>query len=179
VRAGRTAIKLLEKFPDTVIFAQQAEFEIPLDSSATQEQIKSASRKLKTNGQSIFPEFSAKLGTDVTLVGFNMSRQTALGQNSDDQFLHNNAGYYFALQERPGQLRFGADASTNPEYTSWDHLAWDVEQLIPGLININTSLIDPPSDSNVVPWGESSANMASILCQQPVIFLVHANDMIG
>jgi hypothetical protein len=113
----------LEKFPDTVIFAQQAEFVNPLSSTSTQQQIKDAPRKLKTNGQSIFPEFSAKLGTDVTLVGFNMSRQTALGQNNADQFLHNNAGYFFALQERLRQLRFGADVVASFPYKSRDSLA--------------------------------------------------------
>ncbi len=67
--------KLLEKFPDTLIFAQQAEFVGTPDP----DNLANAQRKMKTDGLTKFPVFTAKLGTDVTLVGFEMSKQEALG----------------------------------------------------------------------------------------------------
>jgi hypothetical protein len=154
-----------------------------LSSSASQEQIKNAPRKLKTNGQSIFPEFTAKLGTDVTLVGFDITRQRALGQNIAGQYQFNNAGYYFALQERPGQLRFGADVSgpQTPEMITWDDLSWD---LIDGssIIKVDQEWLGSPQDFEdqlaFINWGKSSADMAYILSQKPVLFLVHSKNMI-
>lgn len=169
--------KLLQKFPDTVIFAQQAEFVNPLTGTPTQQQIKDAPRKLKTNGLSIFPEFTAKLGTDVTLVAFNMTRQTALGQNGDGDYLASDAGYYFALQERPGQLRFGADAAESLDYNSWDNLHWG--QMGTAQILNTLTLIEQPNENYFSIWGKSSADMATILTQLPVLFLVHSKDMIS
>jgi hypothetical protein len=162
----------LLKFPDTLIFAQQAEFVGTPD----HDNLANAQRKMKTDGQSKFPAFTAKLGTDVTLVGFEMSKQEALGWNGTNQF---TAGYYFAMQERPGQLRFGADKAAGGAFTTWDNLSWDNFTATTQIINIATSLLDLPTNpTNGVMWGRSSADMVNILNQLPVLFLVHCKDMI-
>lgn len=166
-----------------VIFAQEAEFVNALSPMASQQQIRNAPRKLKTNGESIFPEFSAKLGADITLVGFNMTRQEALGQKSTGSYTFNNAGYYFALQERPGQLRFGADESgpATSEMITWDDLSWDIIDSS-SIIKVDQVWEESPQvftdQLDFINWGKSSADMAYILSQKPILFLVHSNNMI-
>jgi hypothetical protein len=179
--------KLLEKFPDTLIFAHKAKFEPSLNGAQSQESIKIAPRKLKPNGSVEngdvkFPSFTAKLGTDVTLVGFKMTVNEALGKTPTGQFSTTNAGYFFAMQERPGQLRFGLDVDgTIPAMKNWNNISW------PAIGNpsiISTSYTFPLTPSAFIDnlpfnsWGRSSADMAYILTQQPVLFLVHAKDMI-
>jgi hypothetical protein len=166
------------KFPDTLIFAQQAEFVGTPDP----DNLANAQRKMKTDGQSKFPAFTAKLGTDVTLVGFEMSKQEALGWNGSNQFTADNAGYFFALQERPGQLRFGLDAEGDAaDMVTWDNLSWPSIGN-PSMINVMPSFTDIISnfqdDLLIDNWGKSSAIMAYILTQKPVLFLVHSKDMI-
>jgi hypothetical protein len=169
--------KLLEKFPDTLIFAQQAEFVGTPDP----DNLANAQRKMKTDGQSKFPAFTAKLGTDVTLVGFEMSKQEALGWNGSNQFTVDNAGYFFALQERPGQLRFGADVSgTVQGMVTWDDLSWTAMNN-PSIINTNIPFTGNPISFNdtiaMDQWGKSSAEMAYFLTQKPILFLIHSKDM--
>jgi hypothetical protein len=171
--------KLLEKFPDTLIFVHEAEFvgtPDPMD-------IKNSPRKMKANGQSIFPAFTAKLGTDVTLVGFDITPNEALGKveiNGEYEYTAANAGYYFAMQERPGQLRFGLDAlytgTQGSNATNWDALAWDYLNNPAVLITNYTA--DPVTVTDGLEWGKCAADMAAILSQRPVLFLVHSKDMI-
>jgi hypothetical protein len=163
----------LLKFPDTLIFAQQAEFVGTPDP----DNLANAQRKMKTDGQSKFPAFTAKLGTDVTLVGFEMSKQEALGWNGSNQF---TAGYYFAMQERPGQLRFGLDEVLGLEFNSWDDLAWSQFDPLIEQLPINLTIPPPPLEGQFgASWGKSSSDMATILTQLPVLFLVHSKDMIS
>jgi hypothetical protein len=166
------------KFPDTLIFAQQAEFVGTPDP----DDLANAQRKMKTDGQSKFPAFTAKLGTDVTLVGFEMSKQEALGWNGSNQFTADNAGYFFALQERPGQLRFGLDREGDfSDMVTWDDLSWPAIGN-PALINSDILFTETPDNfvdfMTIYEWGKSSSVMAYILTQKPILFLVHSKDMI-
>ncbi len=136
---------------------------------------------MKTDGLTKFPAFTAKLGTDVRLVGFEMSKQEALGWNALNEFTTDDAGYFFALQERPGQLRFGLDEenafSSGEMPVSWDQLSWEYLGN-PKILNTTYSEEELVNEENGLVWGSSSASMASILTQLPVLFLVHSKDMI-
>ncbi|MFM9985593.1 MAG: hypothetical protein ACKVOK_10205 [Flavobacteriales bacterium] len=174
--------QLLEKFPDTLLFAQQAEFEPG-----------TINRRAKLDGITLYPSFKARLGTDLTLVGFDLTASDALGQEVIEGMSPSeltDAGYYFVLQERPGQMRFGLDTIVTGEETpgtiisipvpTWNDLMW--ENLA------NTKMIDlaDPNESflcsqqlPLYDWALSSADQASILLQHPTMFLIHASEMIN
>jgi hypothetical protein len=162
--------QLLQKFPDTMIFAQPAKY-VGSDAVAHNNAINSPTSDLKidTSLPALLPVFRAKLANDVTLVGFELDVDVAKGTNS--------YGYYFGLQERPGQLRFGLDDDeTITSCTTWDNLTW---QLLNSQRLINTSEIINPTTSAGIEWGQSSAHMASILFQKPVLFMIHAKEMLA
>jgi hypothetical protein len=180
--------QLLQKFPDTLIFASEAEFSgTP---GISQEELKSAPRQMKTSGETIYPIFTARLGTDVTLLGFDLSVNealgkspvnAALGENAEWLYTADNAGYFFALQERPGQLRFGLDeeyfTSLTVRPSFWNQLSWDYigdpRVLLTAYSGFGT-VINPEQ----MTWGESSAEMANILFRKQLLFLTHSNNLI-
>jgi hypothetical protein len=172
--------QLLQKFPDTLIFASEAEFSGTPGSS--QEELKSAPRQMKTSGETIYPIFTAKLGTDVTLLGFDLSVNEALGKNPEGDYI--NAGYFFALQERPGQLRFGLDETgAYSNMNSWNSLSWPI-LFNPPVIDVGTFPHENPpglifnDDLGFDSWGKSSSNMVYILNQKPFLYLTHSLNLL-
>jgi hypothetical protein len=116
-----------------------------------------------------------------------------------------DAGWFFVLQERPGDVRFGADvpeSDTGLDQTSsgntifigkrdngWIDLNWGnlADAMgIDKLEDINHIEIDPNNLENSLksnltsdpPWGNNSANMAYILYQPHNRVAIHADQMI-
>ena len=109
-----------------------------------------------------------------------MSVAEAAGTASD-------AGFFFCFMERPGQLRFGLDldddpAAPAPALGTWNDLNWKHLQPVDGqpatqvLVGANAGLT--PTTHGLPGWGQTSAHMASILCQNPVWLARHATDML-
>jgi hypothetical protein len=116
---------------------------------------------------------------DITFLGFNFSKTEALG----------DPGYYFIIEERISEARFGMDSSkykisSNPE--NWDELAWGhIEGLdlnsdaymdgknpkAPTNINNNEKNWDNSADT-------SSASIAWITLQKPVRVAIHASQLL-
>ena len=101
------------------------------------------------------------------------------------------------IKERPGEPRFGLDGESQPALNVWNDLAWpDVQPGPPGTsIEIATapasfSLLAPGAegqeklvqhaDDTKVVWSRdmSSAELAYILFQAPVLVGVHASEML-
>jgi hypothetical protein len=171
--------QLLQKFPDTLIFASEAEFSgTP---GISQEELKSAPRQMKTSGETIYPIFTAKLGTDVTLLGFDLSVNEALGTNEQGDYI--NAGYFFALQERPGQLRFGLDEySPSQSIINWGDLSWNIfegEKILNCFFDLSQEDLNLNQlEENIAEWGRSSCDMAKITYQKPFLIVINANDIV-
>ena len=101
------------------------------------------------------------------------------------------------IKERPGELRFGLDTDKQPHLNTWNDLSWhDVQPAAPGShISIATApaafALQTPAgedqekatqfgDDHKVAWsrGMSSAELAYILFQVPVLVAVHAAEML-
>ena len=69
-----------------------------------------------------------------------------------------------------------------PTLGSWNDLNWKHLQPVAGqppaqvLVSANTGLA--PTTGGLPVWGETSAHLASILCQNPVWLARHATDML-
>lgn len=142
-----------------------------------------------------FPIFKANLSPDVVLLGFDLTKEDALGQTPAHTPSLTNGGWYFVFRERPGQLRFGLDEpGTSPAMASWDDITWahmdgsstaaNVKTVV---MNSTNSTLNTFSSSNTftsadgipVHWNDDAAMLAWILFQKPVMVAIHAEDMIG
>lgn len=187
--------ELLKKYPTAAIYAQKAEWppgadglpdpgkprrlvELPLTAVPSPEQV-------------LLPTYEAKVDPDIYLLGFDLDADTALGVPNVD------AGWFFVLKERPGDPRFGVDDGPPTHLEVWNDLTWDdVDPDRRGFLdldpNVTVSLGDldgtddeekqdqRAEDVNLPLWfaGLSSADLAYILFQVPVLVAVHAQEML-
>lgn len=181
---------LLKKYPNTVVYAQKAEYDAP----------PTKPRKLKGDigGKELkFPIFKADIEPDITLFGFDLEAPEARGERIEDPSEApggKNAGWFFVLKERPGQVNFGMDDFTDDQGNDtvmpaagvrpddWNDLAWEYlvntkadlttyHLAFSKTININNSAGQPA-------WGSNAADMASILLQDPALLARHAAEML-
>ena len=163
---------VLRKYPNTVIFAQKADFPDTPGQARKLASIATNSDNIKT------PIFQAELEPDIILLGFDLTKEEARGDAND-------AGWFFVMQERPGEITFGLDDSPEIPDTNasqWNDLEWG--HLIPENGSLD-NLYSIPCEKNQVRsnatnpgWGNNSAEMAYILYQMPVIFARHAEEML-
>jgi hypothetical protein len=180
--------ELLNKYPTAAIYAQRAQFhpgggqrdlvDIPDGQQPTTEQIR-------------LPLYEAKVDPDVYLLGFDLDADEARGTATD-------AGWFFVLKERPGDPRFGVDDGPAERVEVWNDLTWsqvdphqhgflelDADTSVP-LASLDGSPDDQAKqdqrgeDENLPLWyaGLSSADIAYILFQVPVLVAVHAQEML-
>lgn len=169
---------LLNRYPFTTIYLQKAEV---VDGKRT------------LVGIPEHPIFEAKVEPDIFLVGFNKEKEEVLPENGE--------GYFFVIQERPGELHFGLDSEAqdfDANLTEWDDINWGHLQTTNEHIDLDQNNSLPkllPSNSNddvKFYWGRgtegdkdnpslgegSSADMAGILYQKPVKIAIHASAML-
>ena len=181
--------ELLKKYPNTIIYAQQAHIFKGKNGVAdpTHEPIIS---EIKTEAQMKteikFPIFRAEIQPDFRFFGFDMTIEQARG-DAKPQHESDDWGWYFIIQQIPGEPRFGADIEFEPDDDpntpiTWDDLGWD--NFADGIKFLNTSTKPLPSFFNKLTaaekaqWGTHSADMASVLYQKPVMIAVHAKEML-
>ncbi|HEX2929697.1 MAG TPA: hypothetical protein VHV54_08295, partial [Candidatus Binatia bacterium] len=168
---------LLKKYPTAVIYAQQAKWSKDeqgrdireLDDSNPDQTIK-------------LPIFKAEIEPDIRFLGFELTKSVAKG-NPDPAAL--DPGWFFVIQERPGEPRFGLDnfSDDSPETASnWNELAWEHLENFASLGCID---FHDPIHANIIAlpdsqfqWGRNAADMAYILYQVPVMVAFHAADML-
>jgi hypothetical protein len=172
---------LFKHYPNTVVYAQKAvpgekEGDLPrISLELTDEQFK---KELK------FPLYKAEVAPDIKFFGFDLTIEKAKGDDSSAGFT-DNLGWFFVIQEVPGEPRFGMDINydAGTDGVSWDDLAWDCfgDDLKFVRPNERPTKKIPSSfpDNSPDKWGTNSANMAYILFQKPVMVGVHAKDMLG
>ena len=169
---------LLKKYPTVVIYAQRAKW--------TQE----GQRNVRVLDESDpaqmlkHPIFKAEIEPDIRFLGFDLTKKVAKGSA---EFEANDPGWFFVLQERPGEPRFGLDnkSDDSPETPSnWNELAWEHLSNSENLEVVNFSAHAPPvgaitdAPDNQFGWGENAADMAYILYQVPVMVAFHGADML-
>ncbi len=178
---------LLKKYPTTLIYAvegkwvkaQEGETYICRTDDGTpwrrEPNFSFEEDKTKT------PIFRGTLPPEITFLGFDLVEEDARGHtemvtpNPEDS--ENHPGWYFVIEERVGEPRFGIDVPLEDqagEIDTWDDLNWnhivcsDLGYIIETSADCDN--LDPPWDSN-------SAERANILLQKPIRVAIHADDM--
>lgn len=181
--------ELLVKYPDTLVYAQQARYN-PDDPRKP--------RLLPADAESLnpqntkFPLFRAEIQPDITLLGFDLTDVEAHGERitaANQSAAGKNPGWFFIFKERPGHIRFGLDESVNElgdrvmptgnpatwNDLTWEHLVSKEDDLATYHLTFGKPLATTqPSD---YAWHRNSADLAAILYQNPVIFARHAGEM--
>jgi hypothetical protein len=96
--------ELLRRYPDAIIYAAKAKVE-------------DGKRIIDTSDER-FPIFGGELPTDITFLGFNLSRDDAKGGTATAP-----QGFFFVFQQHPTGPRFGLEPSDGTA-DSWASLAW-------------------------------------------------------
>ena len=163
---------LLKKYPNALIYLQKAN-DTRTNGKRTLKTITWTNNKPDTLTVK-FPLFKAAVQPDITLLGFDISKEAALGDAVNGQ-----EGWFVVFRERPGQIKFGLD---EPPYTSlitWDDINWGHLGTNPKYIDVTATLSPTTPQTNPnISWGTDSASMAWITYQKPVIIAVHADDML-
>jgi hypothetical protein len=185
--------ELLKKYPTAAIYAQKAEW-TPKDDGSGQPD---PTRERTLGGEIRMPIYGAKIEPDIYLLGFDLTESAARGKPPPG-----DAGWFFVIQERPGDPRFGADVDKHPDVEVWNDLSWpDVDPANHGFIQLDPATevalkrldepdADPTDDQEkeeqqrddlALPrWHSklSSADIAYMLFQAPVLMAVHAQEML-
>lgn len=141
------------------------------------------------------PLYEAKVDPDIYFFGFDLTVEKAKGDTGEN--LTDDPGWFFVIKERPGEPRFGLDSEQQPTRSVWNDLSWpEVQPNPPGsFIEIATAPSGFPlaapgvadqekavqhEDDKKVAWSHdmSSAELAYILWQAPVLVAVHASEML-
>lgn len=167
--------ELLLKYPNTVVYAQEADW---TDGDPLKP------RRFKPDGVVKFPSFHATLEPDVAIIGFDLSKEAARGHRRTDpaDLAAIAPGWFFVLKERPGQVRFGLDEHAPARgLAGWEDLSWDAIQFPGGTsyLRIGDNAALAPQNPGAAAWGRTSADMAYILFQTPILYARHAEEMLA
>jgi hypothetical protein len=141
------------------------------------------------------PLYEAKVEPDIYFFGFDLTVAAAKGGTGENP--NDDPGWFFVIKERPGEPRFGLDNEKQPSLQVWNDLSWPDVQPNPAgsFIEVATAPaafpLSFPSgadqekevqhlDDKKVVWSRdmSSAELAYILFQAPVLVAVHASEML-
>ncbi len=121
--------ELLKRYPNTVVYAQKAVMkhgELAIDTDDIDDEAL-FKRTFK------FPMFRAEIDPDLRFFGFDLTTDKALGTTASRDFPGDTYGWFFVIQEVPGEPRFGMDVGYEPtvdeggqKADSWNNLAWDL-----------------------------------------------------
>lgn len=167
--------EVLRKFPNVIIYAQKADWEYTSGGAIDT----TKPRKLSTTVGIKYPVFKGSVEPDVTFLGFDLTLEEAKGGYPTNDNPNPDAGWFFILKERSGEIRFGLDNpdSSLPQSGTWDKLTWG--HLSGEFINPLTPPSFTKDASETAQWGADSADMAYILYQSPVMVAFHASDMLS
>jgi hypothetical protein len=189
--------ELLKKYPTAAIYAHRARWQpdnAHPDVHQERVPVDLLDEEHPSTQEIRMPVFEAKVDPDVYLLGFDLTADEAKGTPGGDP------GWFFVIKERPGDPRFGADEGPSTRVEVWNDLSWpDVDPLGHGFIELDGSTAPVPlkefddpvedeekndqhlEDLSLPLWhaGLSSADIAYILFQAPVLMAVHAQEMLS
>ncbi|MEO8260042.1 MAG: hypothetical protein ABI868_22040 [Acidobacteriota bacterium] len=181
--------ELLKRYPNTVVYAQKAIDDgqgntVIFDKDMTPQQF---GTHLK------FPLFRAEIDPDLRFFGFDLTIKKARGTVESRDFRNDTLGWFFVIQEVPGEPRFGMDIAYEPTLDTngnpaddpldtWNNLAWNLFGAVePAFVARTPAPALPradPAEITAHRWGANAAEMAYILFQTPVMVAVHASEML-
>jgi hypothetical protein len=179
--------ELLKKYPDTVIFAQHAKV---VDGVRSPDWLTAAEEAQPPLTKTRTPLYAAQPEDDIFFFGFDLTIDEVKGTGGDP-------GWYFVLQERPGEARFGLEV-TPTTIETFDDVSWP--DALPGgkpgeflpasalagvILHEPNNVSDPDkhdqwtNDEMIKTAAISSARWAYMLLRQPVMVAVHADEMLA
>ncbi len=179
---------VLKKYPGTLIYAQKARIARDAEGNpqpAGNPVIAAVEAEEDIENEIKFPVFGASVDPDIRFFGFDLSVEQAYGAE-DPQTESDDWGYFFVIQQLPGEPRFGMDITFSPDDDAttpitWNDLAWtlfaDGQTFIDSTVAPSSFVPAGPGES-LGQWGSDSARMASILFQAPVMIALHAKEML-
>ncbi|MEU7867125.1 hypothetical protein [Dactylosporangium sp. NPDC049140] len=189
--------ELLKKYPNAAIYAHRARWQLAdgrPDPAQERLPVTLADPAAPTLDEIRLPIYQAEVEPDIHLLGFDLTADEAKGKVPQG-----SAGWFFIIKERPGDPRFGLDAGDATRVEVWNDLSWsDVDPGRTGFIRLDgaTTAVpllefdDPAGDQekrdqhvedlSLPLWhaGLSSADIAYVLFQAPVLMAVHAQEML-
>lgn len=181
--------ELLKRYPNTVIYAQKAIDDGHGNNVLRETDLTPAQFDIELK----FPLFRAEIDPDLRFFGFDLTTDKAKGTTDSRDFPNDKRGWFFVIQEVPGEPRFGMDiayerthdSNDNPlddPLDTWNNLAWNsFGATEPPFVTRSPAPTFPrpnAAELSAHPWGVSSAQMAYILFQTPVMVAVHASEML-
>ncbi|MFI5593133.1 hypothetical protein ACIA5G_49360 [Amycolatopsis sp. NPDC051758] len=182
--------ELLRKYPTTAVYAHRAEW--PPGPDGLPDPSKPRRLVEPPSAEHIkLPRYEATVDPDIYLLGFDLTAEQAVGGPADP-------GWFFVLKERPGDPRFGVDDGPPVPVEVWNDLTWsDVDPTGRGFLVLDPAVTvalagfdgsdddaekadQRAEDENLPQWsaGLSSADLAYLLFQVPVMVAVHAKEMV-
>jgi len=193
--------ELLKKYPTAAIYAHRARW-APSNQQPNTDLERVPVEPLDEAHPSLdeirLPLYEAKVDPDIYLLGFDLTAAQAKG-GMPDGTPAGDAGWFFVIKERPGDPRFGLDLDRSDRVEVWNDLSWpDVDPDNRGFITLDDETAPVPlqefdnpvldaekaeqhaEDLSLPLWhaGLSSADIAYILFQAPVLMAVHAEEML-
>lgn len=179
--------ELLKKYPNTIIYAQKAHIfkKDGVVNPDIEPVIHPVQTRVQMKEEIKFPVFKAEVEPDIKFFGFDLTISEARGAE-DPRMESDDWGWYFVIQQIPGEPRFGMDITFEPDTDpttpiTWDDLSWDKYTAPDGFINTTT----PPTGftpagpaEDIHQWGSNAAQMGYILYQKPVMIALHAKEML-
>jgi hypothetical protein len=172
---------LLKRYPNSVVFAQKA-----IRDNTGAQAIDLDLTTAEFAQQLLFPLYKAELLPDIKLFGFDLTARQAKGLDPSPGFPNtDHEGWFFVIQEVPGEPRFGMDIEYDPgsDGVTWDDLSWrSFTPPDPDFVKVSPSPLGgvfAPSDNTPDRWATTSANMAYMLFQKPSMVAVHASEMLA
>jgi hypothetical protein len=187
--------ELLKRYPNTVIYAQKA-IDDGQGNNVIREQDPSEQDPppLQFDREFKFPLFRAEIDPDLRFFGFDLTTEKAKGTVPSNGFAATDTrGWFFVIQEVPGEPRFGMDIAyeatqdsdndpTNDPRDTWNNLAWNLfGPAEPAFVKRSPPPAFPrpgSQDLNAHLWARNSAELAYSLFQTPVMVAVHASEML-
>jgi hypothetical protein len=192
--------ELLKRYPTAVIYAHKADWVYRPDGTIdpTKERVlvdlTDAEEDDPPPSKVRLPLYEAKVDPDVYFFGFDLTAAIARGGTGDPGDAE--AGWFFVIQERPGEPRFGFDIERSGALNVWNDLAWT--DVLPGgeFVSVGAGapahvLVEPTApdvaekheqweDDRAFHWGSDlqSSEVAYIAYQAPVRVAVHAREML-
>jgi len=189
--------ELLKKYPNAAVYAHKARWNPengPPDPTQERDLVDLGDPANPTKDEIRLPIYEATVAPDVYLLGFDLTQEAAEGKKAPG-----DAGWFFVIKERPGDPRFGLDLDRAEAVEVWNDLSWpDVGTEPDGFVTLDDTtqsvevvekLTDPrdqekqdqhDDDRHIPTWHQnlSSADVAYILFQAPVLMAVHAQEML-
>jgi hypothetical protein len=172
---------LLKRYPNSVVFAQKA-----IRDNTGAQAIDLDLTTAEFAQQLLFPLYKAELPPDIKLFGFDLTARQAKGLDPSPGFpTTDHEGWFFVIQEVPGEPRFGMDIEYDPgsDGLTWDDLSWrSFTPPDPDFVKVSPSPVGgpfAPTDNTPDRWATTSANMAYMLFQKPSMVAVHAAEMLA